>query len=103
MPRRRGEPSPYCGRPYLRQTAAFKADPGNHWCGLCGQWIDITLPANDPRAWTRGHKRELADGGSLLDPANFEPQHRSCNSAAGARFGNSRRRRTDSGHSREWT
>lgn len=57
----------------------MKADAANHWCWICGGWIDITLPWNSPGEFTVDHRVHLTDGGAPLDPANLAPAHRVCN------------------------
>ena len=61
-------------------------------CRRCGQPINLALPPNHPQAWTAGHIVDLARGGHPTDPNNLAPEHRSCNSSAGARLGNRRRK-----------
>jgi 5-methylcytosine-specific restriction endonuclease McrA len=54
-------------------------------CALCGQAIDMSLPANHPDSFEYDHIKsriaypELAD-----DPANGQPSHSRCNRNKGA-------------------
>ncbi len=72
------------GRPWRRIAAQIKADPRNHECWRCHEWIDVRLHHNDPRGFTIDHVQPLALGGSALDPRNLRPAHRGCNSSEGA-------------------
>lgn len=56
-------------------------------CGRCGNPIDYSLPGNLPAGPTVGHIIDRALGGADWDPANMRPEHRRCNSLAGAELG----------------
>jgi hypothetical protein len=72
------------GRPWRRTVALLRKQPP--YCGRCGGWIDVTLPANHPGSWTAGHVLDAALGGTD-DLSNLRPEHRACNLQAGARLG----------------
>ena len=47
-------------------------------CQICKQAIDLTLPAGNELAFSIGHKKAWATGGSnKID--NLQPEHVSCN------------------------
>ncbi|KAA0021815.1 HNH endonuclease [Antrihabitans cavernicola] len=52
-------------------------------CWLCGKWIDVDLPSNDPMSWTADHVIPRSKGGHLL--GELRAAHRSCNSSRGNR------------------
>lgn len=49
-------------------------------CGLCGGYIDKSLPYRDKWAWTADHIVPINQGGDPYDYYNLQPAHRSCNS-----------------------
>lgn len=61
-------------------------------CALCNRPIDYTLDARSRWGLTVDHRVPLWEGGHPVDPANWQPAHRSCNSSRGAREGNALRR-----------
>ena len=56
-------------------------------CALCGEPIDYTAHHSSAQALTVDHVVALMHGGPMLDPANWQPAHRSCNSRKGQRDG----------------
>lgn len=62
--------------------ARYNANPHTR-CARCGQ------PARPGDPWQAGHKRDGVIATSIDD---YQPEHQSCNTAAGARLGNARRR-----------
>lgn len=52
-------------------------------CGICGQYVDQTLPVNDKRARSLDHIIPIARGGAMYERDNVRLAHRSCNSRAG--------------------
>lgn len=52
-------------------------------CARCGQ------PARPGDPWQAGHK---LDGVPATSVADYQPEHASCNTSAGARLGNQRRK-----------
>lgn len=72
----------------VRQAWAQAAAP----CSLCGEPIDYTLDATNRMGLTVDHIHARWAGGQPLDPRNWQPAHRSCNSARGARETNPLRR-----------
>lgn len=71
------------GRPWRRLARRTLRD--NPVCWLCGQLIDLTLPATHPMSGTADHVQPLSRGGAERDPGNLRPAHRRCNSARGNR------------------
>lgn len=72
-------------------------------CHICGEPIDLGLPAGHKKSWTLDHVMPLVD--SDIDPydeSNLAPAHRDCN----GRKGNEERRRADARRvfvvSRQW-
>ena len=65
--------------------ARYNANP-NTVCARCGQ----QRRTDDP--WQAGHRHDGIVATSLAD---YQPEHRSCNAAAGARLGNQRRQGND--------
>ena len=61
--------------------ASYNANP-NTVCARCGQ----LRRADDP--WQAGHKHDGIVASSVND---YQPEHQSCNTSAGARLGNQRR------------
>ena len=61
--------------------ARYNANPDTV-CARCGQ----PHRRNDP--WQAGHKH---DGITATSLADYQPEHRSCNTSAGATLGNQRR------------
>lgn len=55
-------------------------------CARCGQ------PARPGDPWQAGHRN---DGHIATSLADYQPEHRSCNTSAGARIGNQRRAGND--------
>jgi 5-methylcytosine-specific restriction endonuclease McrA len=72
------------GRPYRRMRA--KILKANNICAYCGK----------PGADSVDHKVPRSLGGSLTDPKNLQPMHRSCNS----KKGNGENRKLP--HTKEW-
>lgn len=54
-------------------------------CALCGARIDYSLHRNHRLAFTVDHITPLWQGGPPLDPGNWQPAHRRCNSSRGAK------------------
>ncbi|MEV0151549.1 MULTISPECIES: HNH endonuclease [unclassified Nonomuraea] len=84
-----------------RSGAAYRAlcdqvYRSNTHCWLCGQVVDPSLRAPDPRSRSVDHVTPLHDGGSLLDPANARLAHLGCNSSRG------RRLQDETPHLRRW-
>jgi len=73
------------GRPWRRIVAWVRANCGDT-CTLCGERIDLTLPAPHPRSFSVDHIVPLALGGHPTDRSNLAPAHYGCNSAKGARM-----------------
>jgi len=65
--------------------ARYNADP-NTLCARCHQ------PARIGDPWQAGHK---LDGIVATSLADYQPEHQSCNTSAGARLGNQRRAGND--------
>lgn len=65
--------------------ARYNADP-NTLCARCHQ------PARHGDPWQAGHRHDGVPATSLAD---YQPEHTSCNAAAGARLGNQRRKGND--------
>lgn len=76
----------------MQDTVRARAAAGEP-CGRCGHLIDLSLPANHRMAFSAGHIVDLILGGAGIDPANLRPEHRGCNSSAGATLGNRLRAR----------
>jgi 5-methylcytosine-specific restriction endonuclease McrA len=84
----------------LSQRLRTERDPV---CHICGEFIDIDLPAQHKKSWTLDHVVPLID--SEFDPyyePNLAPAHRDCN----GRKGNEERRRAEARRlfvvSRQW-
>lgn len=76
------------GHRYRQAIAAVRRRAaGGEPCILCGKPIDVTLKYPDPMSCTLQHIKQLANGGSLLDPSNHAPSHSVCNSRDGGRRG----------------
>lgn len=67
-------------RPRRRIYAVILA-PDPLYCGLCGEWIDKTLPHTDLMSASVDHITAIIDGGLPLDPDNLQPAHLGCNLA----------------------
>lgn len=52
-------------------------------CGICGEWVDRTLPGLHPFGPVVDHRIPVAAGGTD-DLANLQLAHRSCNREKGA-------------------
>lgn len=83
------------GRPYERAKAHCFATETH--CRRCGKVVDKTLPYKNPvtgkvnrMSKSFGHIDELDAGGH---PYHGRLEHLHCNSSAGARYGNAKRRR----------
>lgn len=83
------------GRPYERAKAHCYATETH--CRKCGDPVDMELPYRDPltgkvnkMSKSYGHTIELDANGH---PYDGHLEHLSCNSSAGARYGNAKRRR----------
>lgn len=63
----------------LRRHVARTGEP----CWICGQPIDLTLPARHAMAFTADHVEPLARGGAVC--GEIRPAHRRCNSRRNAR------------------
>lgn len=81
------------GRPYERAKAECFANETH--CRRCGNPVDMTLPYRDPytgkvnrMSKSFGHLEELDAGGS---PYVGRLEHLSCNTSAGAVYGNAKR------------
>lgn len=87
---------PCAGASWQRATASARATWAgeNRPCALCHQRIDYWLQHPHPRALTVDHIVPRWAGGAPLDPANWQPAHRSCNSSRGATEGNRLRKPT---------
>lgn len=87
---------PCSGRPWQTATRASRLmwQATNQPCALCRQPIDYTLPARHRWGLTVDHIVPRWAGGSPLDPRNWQPAHRSCNSSRGTRELNARRSRS---------
>ncbi len=89
-----------------RKTAAYQTlqrivcrpQPGVGRCWLCGDLIDYAAPPRSRLRPSLDHVTAIANGGSLLDPANARLAHLGCNAAKGAR----QTRQGVSNPSREW-
>ncbi len=85
-----------------RRVTALRRDMAEQLpapCWRCGQLI---LPG---MAWTIGHVIEVDIAPELMwDPSNHRHEHARCNAAAGARYGNRKRRRVrpTAPTSRDW-
>lgn len=84
------------GRPLQREKARCFAVETH--CRKCGKKVDKTLPYRDPRTGkvntmskSYGHAEELDAGGH---PYQGHLEHLSCNSRAGAIYGNQKRSRS---------
>lgn len=49
-------------------------------CGICGEYVDQTLPHNDSQARCLDHIVPLAAGGAMYERSNVRLAHRGCNS-----------------------
>jgi 5-methylcytosine-specific restriction endonuclease McrA len=58
-------------------------------CGICHQWVDVTLPAGLPESPEVDEIQPVSRGGNPLDRDNCRLAHRLCNQ----RRGNGRRDR----------
>lgn len=89
-------PDPCAGRAWQTATAPYRhhCATTNQPCALCGQPIDYTLRGNHPQAFTVDHRHARMHGGPPLDPTNWQPAHRSCNSRRGATEAAQRHRTT---------
>ena len=83
------------GRPLEREKRRVYATETS--CQKCGQPVDMTLPYRDPitgkvnrMSKSYGHGTELDAGGH---PYQGHLEHLSCNSSAGASYGNAKRGR----------
>lgn len=82
------------GRPFERlKKHVYSTET---YCRKCGQPVDLTLPYRDPytgkvnrMSKSIGHPTELDAGGH---PYDGHLEHLSCNSRAGAEYGNAKRR-----------
>jgi 5-methylcytosine-specific restriction endonuclease McrA len=75
--RQRNRVRPHYDGDYDRRAAIVRATPGP--CHLCGEWVDVTLPAGHPLAPEADH---VTPG----DPASeLRLAHRQCNQRKGAR------------------
>lgn len=86
MPRGLGR----AGGRWRRRSAQVRARVRDHGepCAVCGMDIDLTIPANHPRAFSVDHIEPIGMGmnGSPLDIGNLRPAHHGCNSARGNRM-----------------
>lgn len=87
--------NPCAGRRWQETTAPYRAACAQAAapCAICGDPIDYTLTGNNKRAFTVDHIIARMHGGPDLDPRNWQPAHRSCNSSRGARENAARRPR----------
>lgn len=54
-------------------------------CARCGQWIDYDAAQGEPNAFNAGHIEAWSTHPELReDPANFQPEHETCNKSVGA-------------------
>ena len=85
--------NPCAGRQWTEATRPFRAACAatNAPCALCGQPIDYRLTGNHKRAFTVDHIIARWAGGPPLDPTNWQPAHRTCNSSRGAKETNTHR------------
>lgn len=74
------------GAAWARIKARLIAEAGGQPdCHLCGQPIDIRLPARHPYAFEIDELRPVSKGGDPHDYANCAPSHRLCNERRGNR------------------
>jgi 5-methylcytosine-specific restriction endonuclease McrA len=72
------------GQAWRRSRAAIiRRVQAGEPCHLCGQAIDLQLRTPDPASLEVDHRIARSRGGSMYDPANLWPSHRSCNRAKG--------------------
>lgn len=64
-----------------------------HICAICHNYIDVTLPMNDPETGLRNklavevdHKHPRARGGALYELDNLQLTHHVCNRKKGAKM-----------------
>ncbi len=83
------------GRPFERAKAHCFATETH--CRKCGELVDKSLPYRDPvtgkvNRWSKsfGHSDELDAGGN---PYVGNLEHLHCNTSAGAKYGNAKRKR----------
>lgn len=65
------------GRRWREIAAAVYAEETN--CGICGGYVDQSLPYTHPQGRTVDHIEPIALGGHTTDRANLRLAHRSCN------------------------
>lgn len=89
------------GRAWVKATAPYRRACRllDVPCSLCGQPIDYAAHPNARRAFTVDHVISLLNGGPPLDPRNWRPAHRGCNSREGNRM---RQRRVATHVSTRW-
>lgn len=87
--------NPCSGRPWQTATAPFRHECAalNRRCALCGQAINYDLRSPHRLAFTVDHIIPRWAGGPAMNPSNWQPAHRSCNSSRGATEGNRLRKR----------
>lgn len=86
---RKVKPAHYRGRYHVESRKvrqAANADPSTR-CRRCGLTLAERRRTHPKDRWTAGHLVDGQVGGRLV------PEHRSCNSAAGATMGNRKRKR----------
>ena len=71
----------------IRQIIAAMREARDPLCRRCGQaTIDYDAAPGEPNAFNAGHIRPWSTHPHLReDPANYQPEHETCNKAAGNR------------------
>ncbi len=72
--------------PQLRESLRRKVFATQDDCGICGRWVDKTLPAGTPLSPELDEIIAVARGGDPYDIDNLQLSHRVCNQRKGAKL-----------------